>query len=296
MRAMRLFIFSFLFTALLYGKWEKVVYPLTTEPIDVIIPCCAKDLETLELCIEKIREYGANLRRVIVVSEKRLTNKAEWFSEEKFPFSKEMIALEIFQGDRIGAQEFLDAPETRIGWIYQQFLKLYAPFVIPDLSNNVLVLDADVIFIQPVSFLGKQGEPFFSFSSEVAQEYIDHASRLLPAFERIHPDKSGIAHHMLFQRPILEDLFAVIEKKHGVEVWKALARCIALKDIYSSAMSEYEIYFNFAFLRTDQATLRALRCVNVISYGLFKVYAKHNWDVLTSHSWARKHPFYIQRP
>lgn len=291
---MKFLILSFLIVSFLHGDWQKVVYPLTTEPIDVVIPCCPKDVETLDLCIDKIKEYGANLRRVIVVSKGRLTNKAEWFSEEKFPFSKEMLALEIFRGDRLAAEEFLGSSQTRIGWIYQQFLKLYAPFVIEGLSSNVLILDADAIFIRPVTFLSEKGEPLFSFSKEITQEYLDHASRLLPDFKKVHAGKSGVAHHMLFQRPILEDLFEMIQKHHGVEAWRAIARCISLNDVYNSSMSEYEIYFNFAFLRTNQAILRPLKCMNVISYGLFKVYAKHNWDLITSHSWSRDCPFYLQ--
>ena len=46
----------------------------------------------------------------------------------------------MFHGDAEKAREFLASPVTRIGWIYQQLLKLYAPFVIPGISSNVLVL------------------------------------------------------------------------------------------------------------------------------------------------------------
>ena len=46
---------------------QKKHYDLKAAPIDVVIPCHPKDLDTLELCIEGIRKYGQNIRRVIVV-------------------------------------------------------------------------------------------------------------------------------------------------------------------------------------------------------------------------------------
>ncbi|HSX25593.1 MAG TPA: DUF6492 family protein [Chlamydiales bacterium] len=288
---MRFLLACLLLVSSLHAKWEKVTYPLTTDPIDVVIPCSPKDLETLELCIDGIKQYGANLRRIIVVSKEKLTDKAEWFDEAKFPFDKEQVALEIFGGDAVAAQEFIDHPKTRIGWIYQQLLKFYTPFVIPDISPNVLILDSDVIFIKPVSFMGEQGEPLFASSREYTQEYMDHANRLLPDFKRVHPARSGVAHHMLFQKPILEDLLQVIKKRHQAEPWKAILRCIDRNVLYASSMSEYEIYFNFAFLRTTQATLRPLRSINIVALRLFSIYSKHHYDFITCHSWARDLPF-----
>ena len=94
---------------------NKTTYTFSQEAIDVVIPCCAKDRETLNLCIEGIRKFGKNIRRVIVVSNEPLTELAEWFDEKKFPFSKNDIAKEIFQGDASLAEEYLHAPKTRIG-------------------------------------------------------------------------------------------------------------------------------------------------------------------------------------
>ena len=55
--------------------------------IDVVIPAHKKDVDTLELCIESIRKNVKNVRRVIVVSKEKLTEKAEFYCEEDFPFS-----------------------------------------------------------------------------------------------------------------------------------------------------------------------------------------------------------------
>src|SRR5579872_6143124 len=255
---MRLLVF-FLFIGSLWGDIAKTTFLLTTDPIDVVIPCAPKDLRTLDFCIEGIKKNGANLRRIIVVSREKLTDKAEWFQEEAYPFSKEDLALEIFRGDAEAAYQFIHRPDTRIGWVFQQFLKLYAPFVIPDLSPNVLILDADVIFFRPISFMDGQGEPYFTPADEYHGPYFAHGERLISGWRRVHPRISGIAHHMLFQKPILEDLFDVIRQEHQMEPWKAICQATDLEDIQFSGISEYELYFNYARLRTWQGTIRPLR-------------------------------------
>ena len=138
-----------LFTFSLFGAVhivpEKVNYCLSKEAIDVVIPCTEKDLATLNLCIEGIRKNCSNIRRIIVVSQKQYTQSAEWFDEKLFPFSKFDLALQIF-GDAVQAQKFVQAPNSRIGWIYQQLLKLYAPCIIPKISSNVLILMLTLFF------------------------------------------------------------------------------------------------------------------------------------------------------
>ena len=127
-------------------------YEFTNEPIDVVIPSVEKDLETLDLCIEGIKQHGKSIRNIYVVSDKPLMRKAIWFDEKKYPFSKYAIAFEIFQDEK-KARAYLKDPINRTGWILQQLLKLYAPFIIPGISSNILLLDSDTIFLKPVSFL-----------------------------------------------------------------------------------------------------------------------------------------------
>jgi hypothetical protein len=45
--------------------------------------------------------------------------------------------------------------QNRNGWYLQQLLKLYASFVIKDLLNDYLVIDADVYFLKPINSLLK---------------------------------------------------------------------------------------------------------------------------------------------
>jgi lipopolysaccharide biosynthesis glycosyltransferase len=252
-------------------SFDKVHYAFSDEPIDVVIPCSPKDIDTLKLCIEGIRKNGKDIRRIIVVSKEPLTDTAEWFSEANYPFSKFDLALEIFDHDEEAVKNYLSDPRSRMGWIYQQFLKFYAPYVIPDISSNVLILDADVIFLNPTSFRNNQGGPYLTTAREYHIPYFEHMKRLLPGLYKCTASFSGIAHHMLFQKQVLDDLFNLVETTHQVPFWKAVCQSIDTDYIYESSFSEYEIYFNFALLRTDQATIRHVNWVTLTTTSPIKL-------------------------
>lgn len=244
---------------------EKVVYNLTNDPIDVVIPCHKKDRDTLEYAIQGARYYVTNSRRVIVVSSERFTESTEWIPEKLFPFTKFSVALEILGSEKM-ALDYLNAPGTRIGWIYQQLLKLYAISVIPNISSNVLVLDADTFFIKKTTFLDDNNAGLFNIVDQHFEPYFEHVQRLLN-ITRVFPEYSGITNHMLFQKPVIEDLMKLIKQKHNMEPWKAICKCIDPNHLIDdSCMSEYEIYFNFCFMRSDQFKIRKLHYSDEIKF------------------------------
>lgn len=267
-----------------------VFYQLSDDPIDVVIPCAKKDAETLGLCIEGIKKYGKNIRSIIVVSSERFTDRALWFDEKKFPFSKETLADEIFRDDENSdaKENFLYGPRSRAGWLFQQFIKLYAAFIIPDISKNILVLDADTIFLRPVEFINEKNEPLFAYASEYHRPYFEIAKKILPYFQRVNDQLSGITHHMLFQKEILERLFSEIFKYANEEPWKAVCRRVNKNILHGSFFSEYELYFNFVLLTTDQGHLRHLKFKNAPSYKELDLYRKDNCSFISAHYYMRR--------
>lgn len=265
-----------------FVKEEKMHYPLSREPIDVVIPCAKKDASLLPLCIRAIRKQGENIRRVIVVSSEKLTDEAEWFDEKRFPFSKREIAGQVFRGHPKAAKRFYAKPRSRLGWIFQQLIKLYAPLVIPQISSNVLILDADVVFVQKTAFMDEEGHPLFNVGEELYPPYFEHMGRVLPGLRRIHPHRSGVTHHMLFQRAVIEDFFQQVARHHrGLAAWKVFSRCI--DRTLANGLSEYEMYFNFFQLRSDQAVLRPLKFVDVRFVEDLDGYAAQGISYITSH-------------
>jgi hypothetical protein len=260
----------------------------TNDPIDVIIPAVEKDKETLELCIESVKNYVTSLRRIIVISKNKLTDNAEWFCENDYPFNFESIGKAIYPDNEEKAKWFKNEC-PRKGWILQQLLKLYAPFVIPGISSNVLCVDSDVIFFKRQVFLNQSGGGIYANGREYRKPYFSHLKRLLPNLEKAYKDKSGICHHMLFQKEVLDQLFEDIKKEHNKEAWIAICQCIDHAEILKSPFSEYEIYFNYLFTYDSKAELRTLKWKNSgnLSEKTIKEYKKAGFDYVAFHAWKR---------
>lgn len=253
--------------------------------IDVVIPCTEKDLRTLPLCIKAVRKYGKDINRVLVISDKKLTDEAEWFDEKQFEFSKVDIAFEIFQ-NKERATEYINDSRNRIGWLYQQLLKLYAPLTIPNISVNVLILDADTIFLKPISFMDHEGNALYNVGDEYHIPYFEHMKKLLPDSKRIFQNYSGITHHMLFQRQIIEAICENVKKLHKVELWRAMCRCIDHNHLFNSAFSEYEIYFNFIFApkKDTSVKLRLLKWTDICNIDSLHEFEKNGFDYVSCHA------------
>jgi hypothetical protein len=266
------------------------IKPYSCDPIDVVIPCVEKDLDTLNLCIRGIRENCAGIRKIIVVSEKRLTYEAEWFNEDKYPFSKEDISLYLMHKDEELAEYIRAERKSQLGWYFQQLLKFYAPFVIPGISSNVLIVDADTIFLNPVRFIDEDFLGLYNPGTECHLPYFEHASRLIPHFKKLFPHYSGVSHHMLFQKPILEDLFHMVKKHRKREFWEAFCLCVDPNHVINmiSGASEYEIYFNFAFALYPQLKIRPLKWTNSRNLNNIAKYNAEGYHYVSFHRYMRR--------
>lgn len=262
------------------------VYNLINEPIDIVMPCHPKDLVTLDLCIEGIKKNVINHRRIIVVSEKQLTPHAEWVPESAYPFTKYAIAQEIFKNDT-EATNYINNKANRAGWIFKQLTNLYHFRVIPGLSSNVLVIDCDTIFLNPVSFLDEHGNGLYNPGTEYYKTYFLHGEKVIPGFKKVFPQYSGISHHMLFQKDIMEDMLSIIETTAQKDAWRALCQAIDINEVFRSPIADYELYFNFAFMNTDQVKLRMLKWINTGEINTIK-YKKLGYDFISCHHYMRQ--------
>lgn len=278
-------LFCTLFFPLHSQYLEKRHYDLRNDPIDVVIPCAAIDVEILEQCIQGAKDNFQNLRRIIIVSKEKYTDNAEWFDEANYPFSIRDIANELIPNEKDAREYFKNG--GRVGWYFQQLLKLYAPLVIPGISTNVVVLDADTIFLRPVTFLNDQNGGLYAFGTEYHPPYFRHMDRLIPGLKKVFPRYSGICHHMLFQKDVIETLLSTIESIHQKEAWKAFCNLVDPSMLYYSGMAEYEIYFNFIFTTSDQMKIRPLKFLNVPNLYYLPKWKRQGFDYVSCHCYLR---------
>lgn len=228
--------------------------------IDVVILVALKDKDKLEKSVSGILKNSKTpINKVFIVAENltildslssanKNNEKIVGLSETIYPFSKHDIeALLAKKGSH----------HDNASWYYQQILKFYVFDVIPNICDNVLILDSDFTFIKPIEFLSSEGKGILSYgypfqwligttsypNDNKKHSHINHAKLFVKNWDIMNPF-TGMHHHMLFNQHIMKSLFQNVEEYHKETFWKTFINVLNT-DEWTSA-SEYIIYFHFA--------------------------------------------------
>jgi hypothetical protein len=239
---------------------------------DVFICYHPKDEMTLPHCVQTIRMHLVDAKTIYVISkEKPDEDDIVWIPESAYPFTKEDVAQIITE-------------EKRVGWYYQQLLKMYLYKVLPPESEYVLIVDSDVMIREPIAFF-QEGKVLLSISTEETLSYYIHMERVLPGLQK-QTEFSGITHHMMTKREDMLEILDKIESIHEGPAWKTLLRLVNPEDYKSSGMSEYEIYFNYCLkYHSDRYTYRLLKFANCFSFR--ELGLKKDVALVALHAWMR---------
>jgi len=236
---------------------------------DVLIPYHEKDSSILPFCIQSIQQYAEGVKTIYVVSANDPdVEDVTWFPESRLPFTKDDVAKYI-------------TCSKRIGWYYQQLIKLYLYEYLPT-ANNVLILDSDVILRKPISFFTADGRICLAPNDENHLPYFTHMEKLIPGLTKLTP-YSGVSHHMMTSREHIHKLLSHIERIHGRPAWIALLELVDPAHHDGSGMSEYEILFNYCLmLFPDKYILRPLIIDNLSALSEIN---SSTADMVAIHSW-----------
>lgn len=240
---------------------------------DVVIPYGPNEQETIVACVGGIQKFLPYRKIYLIAFEPIQLPQCITILEDRYAFKIADVAR-------------LHGKNPRNGWYLQQLLKLYFPTVVPDVSENFLVVDADTVFRQrpPSFFDGNQ--IYFNFSDESHPPYFQHMALLHPSLVRAFSDKSGICHLMPFTRRYVKELFDLVEGFRGKQFpfWKLFLEAVDPRYYESSGASEYEIYFSFmAKFHPEVFQLRQLSWANVGSLSE----AAGDFDYVSCH-WYRR--------
>lgn len=134
-------------------------------------------------------------------------------------------------------------PVRRTGWFLQQFLKLgFCKSALCD-TEYYLTWDADTLPLRPLNFFTDDGSPVFTKKREHNQPYFDTLAKLLPLPNLA--DFSYIAEHMMFNKSILSEMLAEIERSevNGCTWYEKIVNATNPAEINS--FSEFETYGNY---------------------------------------------------
>lgn len=227
---------------------------------DIVISSCKKDEFVLQKAIESIKKYVKGYRRIIVVSNEKLTDAdgVEWFDEKRYPFTvKDMYDYM----DKLVPDE---KRRRKVSYI-NQLIKLYAHKVIPDLLDNILIYDSDIVFIKETFFFDDD-KPLYGnriVSLDPYQQYLNHHLQLHPSFDfgnklelNIKLKKkgdfcSGICHHIMYNKEIIQEMINLVEKQHNKLFWKFYLNRVDTRDknhMKHCEPANCELYYNYVNL------------------------------------------------
>jgi hypothetical protein len=139
-------------------------------------------------------------------------------------------------------------------WYRQQILKLSVDHI---KTGDILVVDADLLFLKPVQFVEQQKYNFY-MAEEFDVRYFNTIYYLLKIKKQVK--ESFVSDFSIFNSEILKSLKSEVEKNHK-ECWLSLLNNMLPNSIVRSypykdgfLLSEYETYGNF-FLSKEKSKL-----------------------------------------
>jgi hypothetical protein len=298
----------------------------TKKLYDVVSPIHKKDLQTYIEYIDSNKKLLVNSNQFYYISECRIKeidilnakigngngneNKfIQFIDENNYPFTKQQVF------DYLGKY----IPKNRLGWYYQQLLKLYIFRLCTNdneikFKNYVLILDSDLLLLKPFFLFNHKRKPIMYYldynlndqlnhqlnndnnniqfkKKEIHKPYVVSMNYLMPKLN-INVHESGVIHHMLFHKKILNQMLIKIEKKFNKAPWIAILDSVIYyvqKFGYNiSILSEYELYFHYVknIYKENYEFKNNLKFLDT-NINKFNWITKENISFIGNHSWKK---------
>jgi len=200
---------------------------------DIVIPVGPNDASVIHKQIKYTKKNIIGYRNIYLIcyDDTIRIDGCITINENIFPFSLETVSN-------------IHGKLSRNGWYLQQLLKIYALLVIPDILDRCLVIDSDTFFLKPTTFINTNNECLYNYGTEYHLAYFDHMSKLDAGLIKVDENKSGICHHMMFEKVYINEIITKIEETHNNDKFYNIFLKL-VTDVRDSGASEYEIYFNY---------------------------------------------------
>lgn len=220
--------------------------------INLLITCKDSYLEFLPYCIESIyRNIGNNfISKFLFVDNKFKVKLPE------FKVITDQQAWKIIDPKWQHEELFEEK------WIMQQIIKLNCDKF---MSGQVLIVDADLVFLKPISIL--EEKLLLYTSIEYDKEYYNMIKSLTGINQMTKLNQSFITDFALFNTNVLKMLHADIEN-FTKQPWKEAIQTRLLIPGYN--LSEYELYGNYLLARYPHLVKKIITPSNYLMRTLVK--------------------------
>jgi hypothetical protein len=108
-------------------------------------------------------------------------------------------------------------------------------------------------------------------------------SKLDAGLLRVDKNKSGICHHMMFEKAYITEIIAKVEEKHNNDRFYNIF-LKSVTEFTGSGASEYEMYFNYMLQNhSDKIKIRELNWINSNSLS----HVNSHYDYISCHWYMR---------
>lgn len=198
--------------------------------------------QAFNLSISSALKYLIDVNTIYVIAQdQKLEDKfgsyfgsrVRFVSESNFPWTSRHVQRVLYEAVKLknpnypltGSSEFEKWIEERSGWYLQQLMKLHAGEVLG--LGDYVVLDADLCWFKPIAFIANQSGDFLTYyytpSNQQHSSYYRTMKSILQIEPKLTPSNihySGISHHMVFSKHVLQSLRdRVKELHHGRSFW-----------------------------------------------------------------------------
>lgn len=142
----------------------------------------------------------------------------------------------------------LGRDKMRVGWYYQQFIKMAFALSRYCDTDYYLSWDSDTIPLRKIDFFNENGKPYFTMKSEYHKPYFVAIERLLGITNT--NKRSYIAENMLFCKGIMVELISRIQSNDllkGTSWYEKIIYALEPETVSLMGFSEFETYGNYCF-------------------------------------------------
>ncbi len=274
---------------------------------ELIVLATPDKLNMLRLAVPYYVE-NLNAKAIFIVANKSIEEKVKAIPNATF-IDEDSILEGMTKKKIEDIIESISGVRKRVGWYFQQFIKLAWSKRCKD--DYYVVIDSDTIPLNPIQFI-EDGKYLFTQKIEYNKAYFDTIDTLFGEELKRPGDYSFIAENMIFDCKIVGSLLELIMKNSnaGTTFYEKILYSVDPAEILGSGFSEFETYGCYiSQFYPERVQMRKLRTSREAVYVMgsnpdekMLQWAKKDYDIislevneyssfltqLTKHAWFRK--------
>ena len=203
-----------------------------------------KDLPVFHESIQSALKYLPDIQTFFVIcphadklSEKlssKVGERVVFVDEKTFPLKFENVADVMLDTVaqvgkyplKNGKSQFEAFMWSKLGWFFQQVVKIYAGEFLG--IDDFIVLDSDLVFFKDIKLKNdSMGRYNYAYSSQWHASYRATMRLILGIEHTPGPYYSGICHHMVMVKKVIDDMKDRVISLHGIPLWQMMLNASA---------------------------------------------------------------------